>query len=112
MTLPKKDLTYIGKSVLFHELKDKDRFHVKGMDLQCFDILSTKESTISFLRNLPQEVVTFSGMGLIMIFGIVLKRETNLLCQGMANKKYLLGWNVKQERFFWGSNPLPCTLHD
>ena len=57
------------------------------------------------MRNLPQQVVTFSGMGLIMIFGIVLKRETNLPCQGMANKKYLPEWNVKQERFFWGSNP-------
>lgn len=44
-------------------------------------------------------------MGLIMIFGTVLKRETNLPCQGMANKKYLPEWNVKQERFFWGSNP-------
>ena len=33
------------------------------------------------------------------------KTETNLLCQGMANKKYLPEWNVKQERFFWGSNP-------
>jgi hypothetical protein len=45
------------------------------------------------------------GTGLIMIFGTALKRETSLLCQGMANRKYLPGWNVKRERFFWGSNP-------
>lgn len=63
-----------------------------------------------FLRNLPQQVVTFSGMGQTMIFGIALKRETNLLCQDTANKKYLPEWNVKQERFFWGSNPPPLCF--
>ena len=62
-------------------------------------------STISFLRNLPQQVVTFLGMGLIMIFGTAPRQETNLPCQGMANRKCLPEWNVKQERFFWGSNP-------
>ena len=43
--------------------------------------------------------------GATMIFGTALRQETNLLCQGTANKKYLPEWNVKQERFFWGSNP-------
>lgn len=38
------------------------------------------------------------------------KRETNLLCQDTANKKYLPEWNVKQERFFWGSNPPPLCF--
>lgn len=33
MTLPEKDLGYIGKSVFFRELKDKDRFQVNGMDM-------------------------------------------------------------------------------
>lgn len=53
MTLPEKDLAYIGKSVLFHELKDKDRFQVNGMDLQCFDILSTKEKQFGFRALMP-----------------------------------------------------------
>lgn len=34
--------------MLFHKLKDKDRFRVNGMDLQCFDILSTKEKQFGF----------------------------------------------------------------
>ena len=58
-----------------------------------------------FLRNLPQQVVTFLGMGLIMIFGTAPRQETNLPCQGMANRKCLPEWNVKQERFFWGVIP-------
>lgn len=55
MTLPEKDLAYIGKSVLFHELKDKECFHVKGMDLQCFDFLSTKEKQFGFRALMPDD---------------------------------------------------------
>lgn len=53
MTLPKKVVAYIGKSVLLHELKDQDRFQVSDMDLQCFDILSTKEKQYGFRASLP-----------------------------------------------------------
>lgn len=53
MTLPEKDLAYIGKSVFFHELKDKDCFQVNGMNMQCFDILSTKEKQFGFRALLP-----------------------------------------------------------
>lgn len=57
MTLSEKDLTYIGKSILFHELKDKDRFDASGIDLQCFDILSTKEKQFGFRALLPDSTV-------------------------------------------------------
>ena len=30
--------------------------------------------------------------------------EESLSSEGTANRKYLPGWNVRQERFFWGSN--------
>nr|DAF17043.1 MAG TPA: hypothetical protein [Caudoviricetes sp.] len=46
-----------------------------------------------------------------MIFGTVPKRETSLHCQDTANKKFPPEWNVKQERFFWGSNPPPFAPH-
>lgn len=53
MTLPPKNLAYLGSSVLLHELKDQDRFQVKDMSLQCFDILSTKEKQFGFRALLP-----------------------------------------------------------
>lgn len=53
MTLAEKDLAFIGKSVLFHELNDKDCFRVGDMDLQCFDILSTKEKQFGFRALMP-----------------------------------------------------------
>jgi ribonuclease Z len=57
MTLQEKDLAYIGKSVFFHELKDKESFHAGGMDMQCFDILSTKEKQFGFRALLPDGTV-------------------------------------------------------
>lgn len=53
MTLPPKILAYIGTSVVFRELHDKECFRVAGMDLQCFDILSTKEKQFGFRATLP-----------------------------------------------------------
>ncbi|MEF2683474.1 MAG: MBL fold metallo-hydrolase [Parabacteroides johnsonii] len=48
MTLPKIDLSFLGKSVFFHELQDKDIFNINNVDFQCFDILSTKEKQFGF----------------------------------------------------------------
>lgn len=57
MTLPPKLLESIGKSVLLHEVQDEDRFHACGMELQCFDILSTKEKQFGFRALLPDGIV-------------------------------------------------------
>ncbi len=38
----------IGDTVLMHEVTDGDRFRAAEMDIQCFDILSTKEKQYGF----------------------------------------------------------------
>ena len=43
----------IGKSVLLHEVKDKDELSIGDIKLQCFDILSTKEKQFGFRALLP-----------------------------------------------------------
>lgn len=53
LTLPGKVLACLGKSILFHEVKAGDTVHVGDMDLQCFDILSTKEKQFGFRATLP-----------------------------------------------------------
>lgn len=53
LTLPAKVLSRIGTSILFHEVKDGDTVHVGDMELQCFDILSTKEKQFGFRATLP-----------------------------------------------------------
>lgn len=53
MTLSKKDRSFIGKTVLFREVKDAESFRVGNIDMQCFDILSTKEKQFGFRAVLP-----------------------------------------------------------
>lgn len=53
MTLPAKLTVLIGKSVLLHEVKDKDELSIGDIKLQCFDILSTKEKQFGFRALLP-----------------------------------------------------------
>lgn len=48
MTLHKKYVDLFGKSVLLHELKDRDLFSAGKMELQCFDIQSAKERQLGF----------------------------------------------------------------
>lgn len=56
MTLPTKDLSFLGKSVLFSEVNDKDIFQIEDMELHCFDILSTKEKQFGFSAQLPNNM--------------------------------------------------------
>lgn len=53
LTLPAKLLEAFWHTVIFHELRDKDRFTVGDLQLQCFDILSTKEKQFGFRAQLP-----------------------------------------------------------
>lgn len=48
-----KQYDEIGKSVIFHILDDRERFNVGRMQLQCFDIRSTKEKQFGFSCILP-----------------------------------------------------------
>ena len=48
MTLPENDLSFLGKSVFFREVRDKDVFNVDNIEFQCFDILSAKEKQFGF----------------------------------------------------------------
>lgn len=51
--LPQKLVDQIGVSVLFQELHDRDTLMVGNIQLQCFDILSTKEKQFGFTAWLP-----------------------------------------------------------
>jgi ribonuclease Z len=51
--LPKKQTERIPDRIVFHELQDGDRFEVGDMQLQCFDIYSTKEKQFGFKALLP-----------------------------------------------------------
>lgn len=53
MTLPQKDLAYLGKAVFFCEKKDGDLFNVGNIQLECFDIGSSKEKQFGFRALLP-----------------------------------------------------------
>lgn len=53
MMLPQKQIALLGKQVLFHEIADKDMLQIGDMELQCFDILSTKEKQFGFRALLP-----------------------------------------------------------
>ncbi len=57
MTLPEKDLRFLGTSVLFHEVRNEDSFCVGDMELKCFDILSTKEKQFGFRMRLPDNKI-------------------------------------------------------
>ena len=52
-TFSAKDRSFLGKTVQFKEVRDKERFEVGDMQFQCFDILSTKEKQFGFRANLP-----------------------------------------------------------
>jgi len=51
--LPTKQAARIGSTVLLHELHDGDSFEVGNIQLQCFDIRSTKELQYGFSALLP-----------------------------------------------------------
>jgi ribonuclease Z len=51
--LPQKLVNQIDVSVLFQELHDRDVLMVGNIQLQCFDILSTKEKQFGFTAWLP-----------------------------------------------------------
>ena len=53
MTLPSKDLAFIGNRVLLCDIKSEDIFQVGDISLECFDILSTKEKQFGFRALLP-----------------------------------------------------------
>ncbi len=56
MTLPEKDLSFLGESVLFREVKDEDTFRIGNTNFQCFDILSSKEKQFGFCAYLPDSI--------------------------------------------------------
>lgn len=51
--LPEKKVDGIGSIVVLHELEDGNSFEVGDMQLQCFDIHSTKERQFGFTALLP-----------------------------------------------------------
>jgi ribonuclease Z len=51
--LTRRQYAQIGQCVIFHELRDRDRFSVGDMKFQVFDILSTKEKQFGFSCLLP-----------------------------------------------------------
>ena len=53
MMLSQKQIALLGKQVLFHEIADKNVLRIEDMELQCFDILSTKEKQFGFRALLP-----------------------------------------------------------
>lgn len=56
MTLPEKDLSFLGKFVFFREVKDKDFFRIGNVNFQCFDIQSKKEKQFGFCAHLPDNI--------------------------------------------------------
>lgn len=53
MMLTKKDYSFIGKLIHYHEVHDKEHITLGCYQLQCFDILSTKEKQFGFRATLP-----------------------------------------------------------
>lgn len=53
MILAKKQLAKVAERVVFHQLEDGERFKVGDMNLECFDIQSTKEKQFGFRAELP-----------------------------------------------------------
>ncbi|MCR8893028.1 MBL fold metallo-hydrolase [Bacteroides sp. ET336] len=47
-TLPKKIVARIGNGINFNVLSENDKFSAAGMEIQCFDIYSTKEKQFGF----------------------------------------------------------------
>lgn len=57
MTLPPKIVACLEQRVQFHEVKSGDCFEAAGLQLQCFDIFSTKEKQFGFRSVLLDEKV-------------------------------------------------------
>lgn len=53
LTLPAKDLAFLGRRVFLHEIKNGDAFQAGDISLTCFDIFSTKEKQFGFRALLP-----------------------------------------------------------
>ena len=53
MILAKKQLAKVAERVVFHQLEDGECFEVGDMELECFDIQSTKEKQFGFRAELP-----------------------------------------------------------
>lgn len=53
-TLPPKIVAQIGRGILLHTLNDGEQLAPAGMDMQCFDIGSTKEKQFGFRLTLPE----------------------------------------------------------
>lgn len=54
MTLPQKISSKIGSEIIFRTVSDGDIFKAADIELQCFDIHSTKEKQYGFKATLPQ----------------------------------------------------------
>lgn len=53
MTLPRKIVACLGKDILLCEVKSGEKFQAIGLEMQCFDIASTKEKQFGFRACLP-----------------------------------------------------------
>lgn len=53
LTLPQKVVRYVGERIRLCEVKDEERVEVMGIQLQFFDILSTKMKQFGFRAELP-----------------------------------------------------------
>lgn len=53
LMLPAKIVKHIGQTVILHEIQDGDKMTIGDMELQCFDIHSTKEKQYGFTAQLP-----------------------------------------------------------
>lgn len=53
MTLTKKLFAYVDREIIIHEVKDGDKLKACGMDIEFFDILSTKAKQFGFAAVLP-----------------------------------------------------------
>lgn len=53
LTFNEKDIASVENKIDFHELKDGERFKVGDINLQCFDIHSTKAMQFGFRATLP-----------------------------------------------------------
>ena len=51
--LDHKQLLHMQECIVFHKLQDRDHFTVGDLQMQCFDILSTKEKQFGFTALLP-----------------------------------------------------------
>lgn len=57
LVLAKKQLDKVDECLVYHELKDGDRYEVGDIQLTCFDIHSTKEKQFGFRAELPNGTV-------------------------------------------------------